>query len=143
MACRYLNYFKIFSSFWTFGQQYYRNESIHLNSWHHSHKKQKNGLETQVVDIFTWTWNIWGGHTENTSKQQKMVVEAVLVNFCCYDYGANASEAVQKISTRTLELYANSLIKQLILQLHLWKNIFSSLLPAYWRCKPGLLFFLT
>ena len=31
--------------------------------------------------------------------------EAVLVNFCCYDYGANASEAVQKISTRSqLEL---------------------------------------
>ena len=29
-----------------------------------------------------------------------MVVEAVLVNFCCYDYGANASEALQKISTR-------------------------------------------
>ena len=28
--------------------------------------------------------------------------EAVLVNFCCYDYGANASEAVQKISTTTL-----------------------------------------
>ena len=27
---------------------------------------------------------------------------AVLINFCCYDYGANASEAVQKISTRTL-----------------------------------------
>ena len=40
--------------------------------------------------------------------------DAVLANFCCYDYGANASEAVQKISTRTLELYANSL-KQLIL----------------------------
>ena len=29
-----------------------------------------------------------------------MVVEAVLVNFCCYDYGVNASEALQKISTR-------------------------------------------
>ena len=28
--------------------------------------------------------------------------EAVLVNFCCYKYGANASEAAQKISTRTL-----------------------------------------
>ena len=40
--------------------------------------------------------------------------EAVLVNFCCYDCGANASEAVQKISSRALELYANSL-KQLIL----------------------------
>ena len=44
--------------------------------------------------------------------------EAFLVIFCCYDYGANASEAVLKISTRTLELYANSL-KQLILYLHL------------------------
>ena len=28
--------------------------------------------------------------------------EAVLVNFCCYEYGANASETVQEISTRTL-----------------------------------------
>ena len=64
--------------------------------------------------------------TENTSKQRKMVaffceelltendLEAVLANFCCYDYGANVYEAVQKISTKTLELYANSL-KQLIL----------------------------
>ena len=40
--------------------------------------------------------------------------EAVLASFCCYDYGANAPEAVQKISTKTLELCANSL-KQLIL----------------------------
>ena len=39
---------------------------------------------------------------------------AVLANFCCYGYGANAYEAVQKISARTLELYAN-LLKQLIL----------------------------
>ena len=28
--------------------------------------------------------------------------EAVLVNFYSYEYGANASKAVQKISTRTL-----------------------------------------
>ena len=28
--------------------------------------------------------------------------ETVFVNFCCYEYGANVSEAVQKISTRTL-----------------------------------------
>ena len=35
--------------------------------------------------------------------------------------------------------YANSL-KQLILYLHLWKNIFSSLSPAYWTYKPGLFF---
>ena len=39
--------------------------------------------------------------------------EAVLANFCCHDYGGNISERVQKISTRTLKLYANSL-KQLI-----------------------------
>ena len=40
--------------------------------------------------------------------------EAVLVNFCRYDYGTNASEGVQKISTVTLDLYAKSL-KELIL----------------------------
>ena len=41
--------------------------------------------------------------------------EAVLANSFCYDYyGANTSEGVQKISTRTLKLCANSL-KQLIL----------------------------
>ena len=27
------------------------NESIHLNSWHHSHKKQKDSLETQVLFV--------------------------------------------------------------------------------------------
>ena len=61
-------------NFWL-AKQYYNNEGIHLNSWHHSHKKQKDSLETQVVfvDIFAWTWNIWGSHTESTPKQQKMV----------------------------------------------------------------------
>ena len=59
MARSYLNILKIFPSLWTFGQQYYKNESIHLNSWHHSHKKQKDSPETQVVfvDIFAWTSN--------------------------------------------------------------------------------------
>ena len=54
-------------------------------------------------------------HTENTSKQQKMVAFVrnclvkmilklfILVNFRCYEYVAKlASEAVQKVSTRTL-----------------------------------------
>ena len=41
-------------------------------------------------------------------------LEAVLANFWYYDYGANAFEAVRKISTRTPKLYPNSL-KQLIL----------------------------
>ena len=39
---------------------------------------------------------------EGTAYLVKMTLEAVLVNFCCYEYGANASEAFQKISTRTL-----------------------------------------
>ena len=114
MTCSYLNFSKIFPSFWTFGQPYYKNESIHLNSWRHSRKKQIDSLETQVVfvDIFAWTWNIWvavqkihknsqnGGLREELYSENDF--EAVLVNFCCYDYGANASEAVQKISTTTL-----------------------------------------
>ena len=29
--------------------------------------------------------------------------QAVLVNYCCSEYGVNASEAVQKIITRTLQ----------------------------------------
>ena len=51
--------------------------------------------------------------TENTSKTAKNgsfcgewlrenVFETVLVNFCCYKYGTNASEADQKINKRTL-----------------------------------------
>ena len=59
-------------------------------------------------------------HTENTSNFKTQTAknggffeellsendfEAVLVNFCCYEYGANASKAVQKIGTMTpLEL---------------------------------------
>ena len=41
--------------------------------------------------------------------------EAILTNFCCYGYGTNASEAVQKISITTLELLYTNLLKQLIL----------------------------
>ena len=112
------SYFFLIPLFWTFGHQYYENESIHLNSWHHSHKKQRDGLGTHIVlvDIFTWTWNIWDSHTENTAIQtaknggfcEELLseddFEAVLVNLRHHDYDANASEAVQKISTRTLEL---------------------------------------
>ena len=62
-------------------------------------------------------------HTENTSNFKTQTAknggffeellsendfEAVLVNFCCYEYGANASEAVQKISTRILLRVSNS-----------------------------------
>ena len=54
MACSYLNFFQYFLYFKLLVQQYYKNESIHLNSWDHSHKEHKDSRETQVVfvDIF-------------------------------------------------------------------------------------------
>ena len=69
-----------------------------------------SGNTGSTVNIFAWTWNIWGGRTEHTSKQQKILTfvkklliesdfEVVLATFCCCDYGAKASEAVQKITT--------------------------------------------
>ena len=46
-------------------------------------------------------------HTENGIFCEELLgendFEAVLVNFCCYEYGANVSEAVQKISLRALQ----------------------------------------
>ena len=44
---------------------------IKPNYTSHSYKKRKDSLETRIVDIFAWTWNIWVGRTENTSKQKK------------------------------------------------------------------------
>ena len=41
-----------------------------------------------------------GGFCEELFRENDF--EAVLVNFCCYDYGASAYEAYQKISTRIL-----------------------------------------
>ena len=133
MACIYLIFYKYFLHFELLASNTIKNKSIHLNSWHHNHKKQKNSLETQVVLlIFSLELEISGVAVQRIYTSNKTAkngsfceellsendFEAVLANFCCYDYGANTSEAVQKISTRTLELYANSL-KQLILQLHL------------------------
>ena len=57
-----------------------------------------------------------------------------------YEYGANAFEAAQNISTRTPLSYANSL-KQLILKLHLWKNIFSSFITCLLEIQTRFLFF--
>ena len=36
--------------------------------------------------------------------------EAVLTTFCCYDYGANVSEAVQKIGTDQKDYHKCSLL---------------------------------
>ena len=51
--------------------------------------------------------------------------ETVLVNFCCYEYGANASEAVQNISTRTLlelcQLTKTATFKATPMKKHIWQ----------------------
>ena len=56
------------------------------------HTENKSNFKTQTAKN--------GGFFEQLLSENDC--EAVLVNFCCYEYGANASEAVQKISTRIL-----------------------------------------
>ena len=112
MACSYLNVLKIFTSFWIFGQQYYKNGSIHLNDSRHSHKKQIVWKHRSYLLIFLLELEIFDTTVQKIHENSKKCwllwgityckwLEAVLVNFCCFDYGTNASEAVQKISTRT------------------------------------------
>ena len=99
----------------------------------------KHGL---IVDIFAWTWIIWGGRTENTSKQQKMVAffeellsendfEAVLATFCCYDYGANASEAVQKIATDQKDYHRCSSCVIVCWIVKIYQSLKKGRLPTY------------
>ena len=80
MACSCLNLYTYFLHFELLASNTIKNESIHLNSKHHSHKNGKDSLETRVVlSIFLLELeilNIWGGRTQNTSKQQKMVAFA-------------------------------------------------------------------
>ena len=70
--------------------------------------------------------------TESTSKQQKLVASINMVPMLLRQF--------RRLAQGDCWSYANSL-KQLILKLHLWKNVFSSLLTAYWRYKPGFCFF--
>ena len=64
----------------------------------HSHKKRKVELE-----MSGWPYREYiktaknGGFCEDLLSENNF--EAVLATFYCYDYGANAFEAVQKIAT--------------------------------------------
>ena len=83
-----------------------------LQYLYHSHKKWKNGLETRdVLLTFLLELEIYGVAAQRihqNSKKWLLSVEgflsrddygAALAIFCCYDYNANASEAVGKIGT--------------------------------------------
>ena len=77
----------------------------------HSHKKRKDSLDTRAVPlIFSLELEISGVAVksihQNSEKwwllegiAQWKRFEAVLATFCCYDHGAKASKAVQKIAT--------------------------------------------
>ena len=78
--------------------------------------------------------NIWGGLYKEYIKTEKNGAfgeellsendfEAVLANFCCYDYGANASEAVQKIATDQKD-YQGYTYKKTYLAIHFTTGYF-------------------
>ena len=81
-----------------------------LTKYYHSHKKRKKFLKTQVILLIIclnskylgWPYGEYidtaknGGFCEELLSENNF--EAVLATFCCYDYGANASEPVQKIA---------------------------------------------
>ena len=128
MACSYLSFYKYFLHFELLGHQYYKNESIHLNSWDHSYKSRNRKIVRKhrwYLLIFLlelnltlgWPYREYIKTVKNGSFCEELLSEndftVVLANFCCYEF-CSASEVVQKISSRTLKLYASSL-KQLIL----------------------------
>ena len=87
MACSYLNFLKIFSSFQTFDPQYYKNESIHPNSWKHRSYLLIFSLELEIFGVAIQKMHQNsknGGFCEKWLSENDF--EAVLVNFCCYDY---------------------------------------------------------
>ena len=44
-------------------------QKLKATRFSHSHKKWEGSLDAgHIVDIFAWTWNVWGGYTRNTSR---------------------------------------------------------------------------
>ena len=77
-----------------------------------SHKKQKDSLETRAVllifslelEISGVSYREFNKTTKNGSFCEELLsendFETVLATLCCYDFGANASETVQKIAKK-------------------------------------------
>ena len=92
-------------------------------------QSMKKQLQHAVIQIFPYriyikTAKNGGFYEELLSKND---FEAVLVNFCCYKYGASASEAVQKIIIRTLlelcQLTKTADFKATPMKKHIWQFI--------------------
>ena len=79
---------------------------------YHNHKKRENCLKTPaVLLIFSVELKISGVAVQSINQNGEKLsllcgmlsengFEAVLATFCCYDHGAKASEAVQKIAQK-------------------------------------------
>ena len=84
--------------------------AILKNMCEYSHKKRKDSLETRVaLLIFSLELEMSGVAIQKIHQNSEKWwlceklhgendFEAVLATFCCYDYGAYASETVQKIT---------------------------------------------
>ena len=82
-----------------------------IRQFDHSHKTRKDGLETRaVLLIFSLELEISGVAVKRIHQNSEKWwlcgellsendFEDVLDTLCCYNYGANASEAAQKIAT--------------------------------------------
>ena len=105
----YICYIKLFANVWIcssafFYLFFYQNRT--------KHKKRKISLETQaVLLIFSFELGISGVAIQKINQNSKkwllpvnifsvkMTLRNYLTTFCCYYYGANCSEAFEKITT--------------------------------------------
>ena len=115
------------------------------NYFIHSHKKRKDSLETLAacwyfclnLKYLGWPYREYTKTAKNSDFCEELIgennFETVLTTFCCYDHGAKASEAVQKIAINQKEYHkcsscvTISWIAKLYLsinnKLHVWKKV--------------------
>ena len=96
-------------------------------------QKKKNSYGMHLLKFF---------HTEyiKTAKDGGFCEESL--SFCCYEYGANASEAVQKISTRALLELCQITKTANFKATPMKKQFISRLLPALLEIQTRFFFFL-
>ena len=70
--------------------------------------------------------------TVSVEKRSENDLEAVLATFCCYDYGANASETVKMIAIDKKDYHKYYLCVMVC-----------CIVSACWRYKPDFYFFRT
>ena len=114
--CSYLNFYKYFLCFELLDSNAIKNESIHLNSWHHSYKKQKDNLKTwMVLLILSLELEISGVVVREYLKTAKNG------DFCEEQLSDNDIDAVQPVSF-VMNNMVSMLLKQFRKSLQIKKN---------------------